>query len=144
MRVLLAPFLFAVLFGVVGPPVGSLAISVPMLLEEGASVPLAEHGGSAVLIVAAIGALSYVFGLLPALLTGACAGFAHRLPALAFVPLCAALGAALSLGFALLIDFGGEAGHSLQYMAVPGALGAGVAALVALPIGRWMQRAGAI
>jgi hypothetical protein len=135
LRVLLAPFVYAVVFGVVGPPVGSLAISLPMLADEGAV---------ALLAVAAMAAMSYFFGLVPAVLIGACAGFAHRLPAIAFVALCAALGAGLSLGFALLIDFGGEAGHSLQYMALPGALGAGVAALVALPIGRWMRRAGAV
>jgi hypothetical protein len=132
--VLLAPFLCAALFGIVGPPVGSLAVSLPLVADEGAVAWLA---------VAAMAAMSYFFGLVPAVLTGIGAGFAIRLPAVAFVPLSAALGAAFSLGFALLIDFGGEAGHSLQYMAVPGALGATVAALCALPVGRWLRRLGA-
>jgi hypothetical protein len=135
--VLLAPFLYAVLFGIVGPPVGSLAISVPLVTNNA--------GGWALIGVAAFALLSYLFGLVPAVLTGICAGFAHRLPAIAFVPSCVALGAALSLGFAVLIDFGGDPGqHSVQYMAVPGALGAGVAALIAVPIGRWLRRAGAV
>jgi hypothetical protein len=133
--VLLAPFLYAVLFGIVGPPVGSLVISLPMVADEGAI---------ALLAAAAMAAMSYFFGLVPAVLTGIGAGFAHRLPAVAFVPLCAALGAAFSLGFAMLIRFGGEAGHSWQYMAVPGAVGATVAALCAVPLGRWLRRAGAM
>jgi hypothetical protein len=136
LRALLAPFVYAVVFGVVGPPVGSLAISIPLATADSAWV---------VVGVAAFALLSYLFGLVPAVATGTCAGFAHRLPALAFVPLCAALGAAFSLGFALLIDFGGDPGqHSVQYMAVPGALGAGVAALIAVPIGRWLRRAGVV
>jgi hypothetical protein len=133
--VLLAPFLYAVLFGIVGPPVGSLAISLPLVIDEGAV---------ALLAAAAMAAMSYFFGLVPAVLTGFLAGFAHRLPALVFVPLCAASGAAFSLGFALLIHFGGGTGQSVQYMAVPGALGAGVAALIAVPVGRGLRRAGAI
>jgi hypothetical protein len=133
--VLLAPFLYATLFGIVGPPVGSLAVSLPMVADE---------GSVALLAVAAMAAMSYFFGLVPAVLTGICAGFAHRLPAVAFVALSTALGAAFALGFAVLIDFGGESGHSLQYMALPGALGAAVAAICAVPIGRWLRRAGAI
>ena len=132
---LLACFLYAVLFGIVGPPVGSLAISLPLVVDE---------GGVALLAAAAMAGMSYFFGLVPAVLTGFCAGFAHRLPAVAFVLLCAALGAGFSLAFALLIHFGGGAGHSVQYMAVPGALGAGVAGLIAVPIGRWLRRAGAV
>jgi hypothetical protein len=133
--VLLAPFLYAVLFGFLGPPVGSLVISLPLVLEKGAIGWLA---------VAGMGFMSYFFGLLPAMLTGIGAGFAHRLPALAFVPLCAAMGAGFSLAFAMLIRFGGEAGHSWQYMAVPGAVGATAAAICAVPLGRWLRRAGAI
>jgi hypothetical protein len=124
-----------VVFGIIGPPVGSLAVSLP---NATADSPLVIVG------VAAFALLSYLFGLLPAVATGVCAGLLHRLPAIAFVPLCAAMGAAISLGFALLIDFGGDPSHGVTYMALPGALGATAAALVALPIGRWMQRAGAI
>jgi hypothetical protein len=133
--VLLAPFVYAGVFGVVGPPFGSLAVSLPNATADSPWV---------VVGIAAFALLSYLFGLVPAVATGICAGFAHRLPAIVFVPLCAVLGAGISLGFAELIQFGGEAGHSVEYMAVPGALGAGVAALFAVPIGRWLRRAGAI
>jgi hypothetical protein len=133
--VLLAPFVYAVVFGVVGPPFGSLAVSLPNATADSPWV---------VVGIAAFALLSYLFGLVPAVATGVCAGFLHRLPAIAFVPACAVLGAGFAWGFARLVDFGGDPGTALPYMALPGALGAGVAALAAMPLGRWMQRAGAI
>jgi hypothetical protein len=123
-------------FGVVGPPAGSLAISVPLVVQDGAE---------ALLQLLLLGGMSYLFGLAPALLAGAIAGYARRLQAPAYLPLCAVLGGATAFAFATLIHFGGGvAGNSVQFMALPGALGGLVSGLLTLPLGRWLRRMGIV
>jgi hypothetical protein len=132
----------AFVFGVIGPPVGSLAISVPMVVEDGA----ASSGNPVMPLGLALGfaVLSYLFGLVPAVAAGAVMGFAVRLRPWLFLALAGVVGAIAAFAFASAIDFGGTSpggSHpvpSIAYMAVPGALGGLVAGACMLPLARWL------
>ena len=127
-------FVHAVVFALVGPPAGSVAVLVPMLADDGADAALAA------LLIAG---MSYLFGLVPALVAGAIAGCLTRLRPLAYLPLCAAIGGLAALGFAALIHFNSDdPGNPLRYMALPGALGGLVAGACTLPLRKWLRRAG--
>ena len=135
---MVAPLVCAFVSCVVGPPVGSLAISVPLLVEDGVSSP------ADLLLPLGIAALSYLFGVVPAGVAGMACGVAVRARAVSFLAFATAVGAASAYAFARAIDFGGASAGgahpapSIEFMALPGALGGLAAGLCILPIARWL------
>jgi hypothetical protein len=111
------PMLCAVLFGCVGPPVGSLAVSLPSI----GSTP--DPAGS----IGLTALFSYLLGFIPMLATGVVSGlFLHRVRAVLAVPLCGLVGALVAYGFGEAWDYAatGQSVHSfandLQMWALPG------------------------
>ncbi len=112
------------IFGLIGPPIGGIAAA---LLTSGTAgfrtIPVAM-------------AFSYIFGFVPALLTGLVAGIAiHKFNRIAFLGLVVACGALFSLLFSFLT---GDAELStllvepevLKLTALPGAISAFVLAFL--------------
>jgi len=121
------PFLCAILFGCIGPPVGSLVISIPDALAQSPD-PAGTIGLTAF--------FSYLYGYIPAFCTGLLAGLIlPRVRPSIFIALCGLLGFVLAFGFAATWRLGNPFAYIpfwniIIRMALPGLLGGSICGLL--------------
>jgi len=121
-NLLFVPLICAVLYGIVGPPIGSLAISIPWIFSGESVDPIGSIG------VAAF--FSYIYGIKPAIFSGFVAGLiVQKLRLPIFLVISGLIGAASSFTYMSTWRFYhdifayGNFWVAIENMAIPGFVG---------------------